>query len=107
MPIADTPSRSSHDRPNRTKPTDTAAAPRRRFLKKAATAVAATGAIAAPAVSRAQTTSFRFQSGDGRLVLEATSALVAYDYEADAAMAVPEDWRTRLDAYEERSSVAT
>ena len=38
------------------------AAPRRRFLKRAATAVAATGAIAAPAVSRAQTTSFRFQS---------------------------------------------
>ena len=37
-------------------------APRRRFLKKAATAVAATGALAAPAVSRAQTTSLRFQS---------------------------------------------
>ena len=47
------------------------------------------------------------RGGDGRLVLEATSVLVAYDYEADAAMAVPEDWRTRLDAYEERSSVAT
>lgn len=44
---------------------------------------------------------------DGRLVLEALSVLVAYDYEANAPMAVPEDWRTRLDAYEERSSVAT
>jgi acyl-CoA thioester hydrolase len=44
---------------------------------------------------------------DGRLVLEASSVLVAYDYEANAPMAVPEDWRARLDAYEERSSVAT
>jgi acyl-CoA thioester hydrolase len=44
---------------------------------------------------------------DGRLVLEASTVLVAYDYEADAPMAVPEDWRARLDAYEERSSVAT
>ena len=47
------------------------------------------------------------RGGDGTPGLEATSALVAYDYEADAAMAVPEDWRTRLDAYEERSSQAT
>ena len=38
---------------------------------------------------------------------QARSVLVAYDYEANAPMAVPEDWRTRLDAYEERSSVAT
>jgi acyl-CoA thioester hydrolase len=44
---------------------------------------------------------------DGRLVLEASSVLVAYDYEESAPMAVPEDWRARLDAYEERSSVAT
>ena len=47
------------------------------------------------------------RSSDGRLVLEASSVLVAYDYEANAPMAVPEDWRARLDAYEERSSVAT
>ena len=47
------------------------------------------------------------RGGDGRLVLEASSVLVAYDYEANAPMAVPEDWRARLDAYEERSSVAT
>jgi acyl-CoA thioester hydrolase len=62
-------------------------------------------------VTRIGTKSFQMEheirGGDGRLVLEATSVLVAYDYEADAAMAVPEDWRTRLDAYEERSSVAT
>ena len=37
-------------------------APRRRFLKKAAAGAVATGAMAAPMVSNAQTTSFRFQS---------------------------------------------
>jgi TRAP-type mannitol/chloroaromatic compound transport system substrate-binding protein len=37
-------------------------ATRRRFLKKAAAGAAATGALAAPAVSRAQTANFRFQS---------------------------------------------
>ena len=47
------------------------------------------------------------RGGDGRLVLEASSVLVAYDYEANASMAVPADWRIRLDAYEERSSVTT
>ncbi len=41
---------------------DKKAAPRRRFLKQAATGTVATGALAAPMVSRAQTTSFRFQS---------------------------------------------
>ena len=40
----------------------TAHAPRRKFLKKAATGAAATGAMAAPMVSSAQTTSLRFQS---------------------------------------------
>ncbi len=38
------------------------AAPRRRFLRNAAVAAGATGALAAPMVSRAQTTSLRFQS---------------------------------------------
>jgi len=42
--------------------TATAAAPRRRFLRNAAVAAGATGALAAPLVSRAQTTSLRFQS---------------------------------------------
>jgi len=62
-------------------------------------------------VTRVGTKSFdmehEIRGGDGRLVLEASSVLVAYDYGANASMAVPEDWRTRLDAYEERSSVAT
>ena len=62
-------------------------------------------------VTRVGTKSFvmehEIRGGDGRLVLEASSVLVAYDYDADASMPVPEDWRTRLDAYEERSSVAT
>jgi len=40
----------------------TSAAPRRKFLKGAATAVGAAGAIAAPMVAVAQTTSLRFQS---------------------------------------------
>jgi acyl-CoA thioester hydrolase len=61
-------------------------------------------------VTRIGTKSFdmehEIRGGDGRLVLEASSVLVAYDYEADAPMAVPEDWRARIDAYEERSSVA-
>lgn len=62
-------------------------------------------------VTRIGTKSFdmehEIRGGDGRLVLEAASVLVAYDYEANAPMAVPGDWRARLDAYEERSSVAS
>ena len=42
---------------------------------------------------------------DGRLVLEASSVLVAYDYAANEPIPVSEDWRSRLEAYEERSSV--
>jgi acyl-CoA thioester hydrolase len=62
-------------------------------------------------VTRVGTKSFdmehEIRGADGRLVLEASTVLVAYDYEADAPMSVPADWRARLDAYEERSSVAT
>jgi acyl-CoA thioester hydrolase len=47
------------------------------------------------------------RGGDGRLVAEAKSVLVAYDYEADASMPVPDEWRRRLEAYEERSIVST
>ena len=43
-------------------PATSATAPRRRFLRSAAVAAGATGALAAPLVSRAQTTSLRFQS---------------------------------------------
>jgi len=62
-------------------------------------------------VTRLGTTSFDMEhevrGGDGRVVLEASSVLVAYDYEANAPMPVPERWRTRLDAYEERSPLVT
>ena len=44
------------------KPVTPIAAPRRRFLRNAAVAAGTTGALAAPLVSRAQTTSLRFQS---------------------------------------------
>jgi acyl-CoA thioester hydrolase len=44
---------------------------------------------------------------DGRIVAEASSVLVAYDYEADAPMAVPSQWRERIETYEARSSVPT
>jgi TRAP-type mannitol/chloroaromatic compound transport system substrate-binding protein len=44
------------------KPVTPSAAPRRRFLRNAAVAAGATGALAAPLVSRAQTTNLRFQS---------------------------------------------
>jgi acyl-CoA thioester hydrolase len=42
---------------------------------------------------------------DGRLVAEATSVLVAYDYRAGGPVPVPDEWRARLETYE-RSSVA-
>ena len=45
-----------------TPPVTQPAAPRRRFLRNAAVAAGATGVLAAPMVSRAQTTSLRFQS---------------------------------------------
>jgi acyl-CoA thioester hydrolase len=62
-------------------------------------------------VTRIGTTSFEMEheirGGDGRLVAEASSVLVAFDYEANAPMTVPDDWRARLDAYAERSSVSS
>jgi acyl-CoA thioesterase FadM len=45
------------------------------------------------------------RTGDGRFLTEATSVLVAYDYGPGAPMPVPDDWRTHLETYEERSSV--
>jgi acyl-CoA thioester hydrolase len=60
-------------------------------------------------VPRIGTKSFEMQheirAADGRPVAEATSVLVAYDYGAGTTMPVPDRWRTRLEAYEERSSV--
>ena len=61
-------------------------------------------------VTRLGTKSFdmehQIRGAEGRTVIEASSVLVAYDYKANTPMAVPPDWRARLDAYEERSSVA-
>jgi TRAP-type mannitol/chloroaromatic compound transport system substrate-binding protein len=47
---------------NAKKTTPPPAAPRRRFLKRAATAVGTAGAMGAPMLAQAQTTSMRFQS---------------------------------------------
>ncbi len=62
-------------------------------------------------VARIGTKSFEMEheirSGDGRLVLEASTVLVAYDYGSNASMTVPDEWRARIDAYEERSSVTS
>lgn len=44
---------------------------------------------------------------DGRLVAEANSVLVAYDYATGAPVPVPDDWRRRLEAYETRSPAQT
>jgi acyl-CoA thioester hydrolase len=60
-------------------------------------------------VPRVGTKSFDMQhevrGEEGRLVLEASSVLVAYDYAANEPIPVPDDWRARLETYEERSSV--
>jgi len=44
---------------------------------------------------------------DGRLVAEATTTLVAFDYESDRTMPIPPEWRERIDNYESRSTAAT
>lgn len=44
---------------------------------------------------------------DDRLVAEASSVLVAYDYTLGTAVPVPEDWRRKLEAYETRSPAPT
>jgi acyl-CoA thioester hydrolase len=43
------------------------------------------------------------RAGDGRLVAEATSVLVAYDYEAGGPMPIPGEWRDRIETHEARS----
>jgi acyl-CoA thioester hydrolase len=47
------------------------------------------------------------RSQDGRLVAEAESTLVAFDYEADRTMPIPPQWRERIENYESRSAAAT
>ena len=40
---------------------------------------------------------------DGRLLLEASSVQVAYDYEADRSIPVPEEFRRQVEAFEGRA----
>ena len=44
---------------------------------------------------------------DGRLVAQAETTLVAFDYDRDATVSVPAEWRERLDEYEARSLQTT
>jgi acyl-CoA thioester hydrolase len=44
---------------------------------------------------------------NGRLVAEARSVLVAYDYALGMPVAVPDEWRGKLEAYETRSPAQT
>ncbi|HET6656589.1 MAG TPA: thioesterase family protein [Gaiellaceae bacterium] len=44
---------------------------------------------------------------DGRLVAEAQTTLVAFDYDADTTMPIPPEWRERIENYESRSTAAT
>ena len=44
---------------------------------------------------------------DGRLVAEAQTTLVAFDYDADSTMPIPPEWRERIENYESRSAAAT
>ena len=45
-------------------------------------------------------------TADGRLVGEAQSVLVTYDYEIARPMPVPDEWRTKFGAYEGRALTA-
>ncbi len=62
-------------------------------------------------VARVGTKSVRFEfelrGPDGRLVAEASSVHVAFDYETRTAAPVPEEWRRRIETYEAQTPVAT
>ena len=61
-------------------------------------------------VPRIGTKSFEMEHevwAEGRLVAEAISVLVAYDYALGAPVTVPDDWRQKLEAYETRSPAQT
>jgi acyl-CoA thioester hydrolase len=61
-------------------------------------------------VSRIGTKSFDMEhvirGADGRLVAEAQTTLVTFDYRGDSTMPVPDLWRERIEAYEARDLVA-
>jgi acyl-CoA thioester hydrolase len=62
-------------------------------------------------VARIGTTSIEFafavEGPDGRLVAEGTSVHVTFDYETRSPVAVPEEWRSRIEAYEAESLATT
>jgi acyl-CoA thioester hydrolase len=50
---------------------------------------------------------FELRGPDGRLVAEASSVHVTFDYETRTAIPVPEAWRSRIEAYEAESLATT
>jgi acyl-CoA thioester hydrolase len=62
-------------------------------------------------VARVGTKSLRFEfevrGPDGRLVAEASSAHVTFDYATRTPSSVPEEWRRRIEAYEAETLAAT
>ena len=49
---------------------------------------------------------FEIRAPDGRLIAEGSSAHVAFDYGPREAVAVSDDWRRKIEAYESRSPAA-
>jgi acyl-CoA thioesterase FadM len=49
---------------------------------------------------------YEVRTDDGRLVADATTVHVAYDYDRDAAVAVPDEWRRRFAEYEGNQDLA-
>jgi acyl-CoA thioester hydrolase len=61
-------------------------------------------------ISKIGTKSFdmdhEIQGPDGRLVAEARTTLVTFDYRGDSTMPVPDLWRERIESYEARDFAA-
>ena len=53
--------------------------------------------------TKSLTFDFEVRGPDGRLVAEGTSVHVAFDYVARQPVAVPDEWRRRIEGYEARS----
>ncbi len=54
-------------------------------------------------VARVGTKSFALEyelRSDGRLVAEATTVLVAFDYDQELPVSIPDEWRERIEMYE-------
>jgi acyl-CoA thioester hydrolase len=50
---------------------------------------------------------FEIHGADGRLVADGSTVHVAFDYGKRKSVAVPEEWRRRIDAHETRSLATT